>query len=102
MRNRLLIAGAALLIGAAPPDPEPTAAGPSPAAPACADVAGAFCVDAGTADRGLVITRTARIRFETQADQLRLTIEDRGSDATTVLDLPYAKGARKEVAGGGG
>ena len=79
MDNRLLIGAAGLLTLAA-----------APAMPACDSFAGAFCIDAGTADRGLVITRTARIEFETRDDMLRLRIEDRQSDAHTVLDLPFA------------
>ena len=79
MDNRLLAGALGLLTLAA-----------APAMPACDSFDGAFCIDAGTADRGLVITRTARIEFETRDDMLRLRIEDRGSDATTVLDLPFA------------
>ena len=79
MDNKLLIGAAGLLTLAA-----------APAMPACDSFAGAFCIDAGTADRGLVITRTARIEFETRDDMLRLRIEDRQSDAHTILDLPFA------------
>ena len=79
MDNRLLAGALGLLTLAA-----------APAMPACDSFAGAFCIDAGTADRGLVITRTARIEFETRDDMLRLRIEDRQSDAHTILDLPFA------------
>ncbi|RDS78416.1 hypothetical protein DL238_12925 [Alteriqipengyuania lutimaris] len=54
----------------------------------CDGARGAFCADAGSANQGLIITRTARIEFEIGESELRLTIDDTRSGAKTILDLP--------------
>ena len=81
MRTEARLAAMAILAVAAP-------AGP----PACETYEGAFCADAGNADRGLIVTRDATIAFEIGAQGLQLTVDDTRTGAQTVLDLPYGTG----------
>ena len=68
----------------------PHAASTTAPSSACAAIGDTLRVDAGDADRGLIVTTDATIAFERGSKGLRLEIADTRSGAHTVLDLPYA------------
>lgn len=57
----------------------------------CGEFDGSFCVDAGAARHGLVITQGGTIEFDTTPEGLRLTVNDSRSGAQTILDLPSSR-----------
>ena len=77
MQTSLLLIAASLL-----------AAGPAGGADG-GSCTGGYCSDAGAAREGMLVTRSATITFALAEDELRLIVRHRGSNAQTVLDLPY-------------